>query len=130
MNSGDCELATRIPQTPCELILSLAARMARKRVSTMRCSKCGFENPERMKFCGQCTEPLALICPKCQFQNPPGFKFCGQCTAALQGDAGFTKAKSAPERAAAVRIETEQGDASPLEGARKTVTALFADIKG
>src|SRR6266478_6221682 len=45
--------------------------------------KCGFENPEGMRFCGQCTAPLALVCPKCHFQNPPGFKFCGQCTAAL-----------------------------------------------
>ena len=36
----------------------------------MRCSKCGFENPEGMKFCGQCINPLALICPKCHFENP------------------------------------------------------------
>ena len=100
-------------------------------VLPMRCSKCGFENPDGMKFCGQCTEPLALVCPKCQFQNPPGFKFCGQCTAALQGDAGITKAKSAPAKpAAAVRVSPEQADASALEGERKTVTALFADIKG
>jgi hypothetical protein len=45
----------------------------------MHCSKCGFENPEGMKFCGRCTNPLALICPKCRFENPPGSKFCGQC---------------------------------------------------
>jgi adenylate cyclase len=49
----------------------------------MRCGKCGFENPEGMKFCGHCTNPLALICPKCRFENPAGFKFCGQCTAPL-----------------------------------------------
>jgi len=49
----------------------------------MHCTKCGAENPEGMKFCGQCTTPLVLICPKCHFENPPGFKFCGQCTTAL-----------------------------------------------
>src|SRR5208337_3550180 len=97
----------------------------------MRCSKCGFENPEGMKFCGQCTEPLALICPKCHFQNPPGFKFCGQCTASLQAYTGTAKVKSTREKlAVAVRVASEQTEASSLEGERKTVTALFADIKG
>ena len=84
-----------------------------------------------MNFCGHCTEPLALICPRCRFQNPPGFKFCGQCTAALLGDAGITTAKSARAKSAApVRVATKQVDASALEGERKMVTALFADIKG
>ncbi len=97
----------------------------------MRCTKCEFENPAGMKFCGQCTAPLLLICPKCKFQNPPGFKFCGQCTAALQDDAGIAMAKSVPVNpAAAVRVAAEQADASTLDGERKTVTALFADIKG
>jgi hypothetical protein len=27
----------------------------------MRCGKCGFENPEGMKFCGQCTNPLGKV---------------------------------------------------------------------
>src|SRR6516225_7877552 len=52
----------------------------------MRCSKCSFDNPGGMKFCGQCTTPLALVCPNCHFENPPGFKFCGQCTTALGSD--------------------------------------------
>ena len=97
----------------------------------MRCTKCESENPAGMKFCGQCTTPLALICPKCQFENPPGFKFCGQCTAPLQGDTGTRKAKSTQEKpVAAVRVGAWQADASALDGERKTVTALFADIKG
>src|SRR5208282_4357035 len=96
----------------------------------MPCSKCGFENPDGMKFCGQCTEPLALICPKCHFQNPQGFKFCGQCTAPLQGDMGTVKPKSIQDKPVTVSVAPEQADASALEGERKTVTALFADIKG
>src|SRR6266851_196302 len=51
--------------------------------ANMRCSQCGFDNPEGMKFCGQCTAALALVCPNCRFENPPGFKFCGQCTTPL-----------------------------------------------
>jgi class 3 adenylate cyclase len=89
----------------------------------MRCSKCGSENPDGMKFCGQCTAPLALICPKCHFENPPGFKFCGQCTAGL----GPPTAK--PESGPSLVVRESDSGASP-DGERKTVTALFADIKG
>src|SRR6266851_2461646 len=89
----------------------------------MRCSKCGFENPEGMKFCGQCTNALALVCPKCRFENPPGFRFCGQCSAAL----------APPEKQAIVTAPYRFDESAPNkpipEGERKTVTALFADIK-
>src|SRR5258708_5694856 len=90
----------------------------------MRCSKCGFENPARMKFCGQCTAALALVCPKCHSENPPGFKFCGQCTTAL------APATTGPEPSKSPVTLREADDAAALEGERKTVTALFADIKG
>ena len=97
----------------------------------MRCTKCEFENPTGMKFCGKCRTALGLTCPNCSFENPPGFDFCGQCAAALQGDTGIAKGKSTPAKpAAAVRIAAEQADAAALDGERKTVTALFADIKG
>src|SRR6266852_5897212 len=90
----------------------------------MRCSKCGFENPEGMKFCGQCTNALVLVCPKCRFENPPGFKFCGQCSAAL----------APPEKQLIVTTPNGVDESAPStaipEGERKTVTALFADIKG
>jgi hypothetical protein len=89
----------------------------------MRCSKCGFENPDGMKFCGQCTARLALICPKCHFENPPGFKFCGQCTVALY-------ATTNPKASRPSLTSSESDDSATLEGERKTVTALFADIKG
>src|SRR5713226_3348622 len=96
----------------------------------MRCTNCAFENPAGMKFCGKCRTALGLTCPHCSFENPPGFDFCGQCAAALHGDSGITQGKSAEAKpVAAVRVVAEE--ASPaLEGERKTVTALFADIKG
>src|SRR5215467_9665378 len=88
----------------------------------MRCAKCGFENPGGMKFCGQCTNPLALVCPKCRFENPPSFKFCGQCTAPLSA----SEIKTAPS----IQIGQPAADAEALDGERKTITALFPDIKG
>ncbi|MFZ2061411.1 MAG: adenylate/guanylate cyclase domain-containing protein [Candidatus Binatus sp.] len=83
-----------------------------------------------MKFCGKCRTTLGVTCPNCSFENPPGFDFCGQCAAALQGDTGTAKPRSNQDKiVATVRVVTEE--ASPtLEGERKTVTALFADIKG
>src|SRR5215472_9584253 len=89
----------------------------------MRCSKCGFDNPDGMKFCGQCTTPLALMCPKCGFENPPGFRFCGQCATLLSSDS----AKPLPLNPISV---PETDSPAALDGERKTVTALFADIKG
>jgi class 3 adenylate cyclase len=90
----------------------------------MRCSSCGFDNPAGMKFCGQCTAALALVCPKCHSENPPGFKFCGQCTTAL------TPATIRPGPSKSPVTVREADDAAVLEGERKTITALFADIKG
>ena len=49
----------------------------------MKCPKCQFDNPEGMKFCGECGAGLEKICPKCDFSNPPQFKFCGECGHAL-----------------------------------------------
>ena len=96
----------------------------------MRCSKCEFENPAGMKFCGKCRTALGLTCPDCSFENPPGFDFCGQCAAALHDNAGITKGKvAAAKPVTTVRVVAEDASAT-LEGERKTVTALFADIKG
>ena len=45
----------------------------------MKCPKCQFENPDGMKFCGECGAKLEKICSKCNFSNPSQFKFCGEC---------------------------------------------------
>jgi class 3 adenylate cyclase/tetratricopeptide (TPR) repeat protein len=96
----------------------------------MRCPSCGFENPEGMKFCGQCASPLGRRCPHCGFDNPSGFAFCGRCATPL------TEQPPAPRPQAplsytpshlAAKILTSK---AALEGERKQVTVLFADLKG
>src|SRR5262245_43622049 len=106
----------------------------------MRCADCGFENPEGMKFCGQCAAPLQRRCPRCGFDNPPGFKFCGECATPLTGSPGVqSPAPSAQSPISytpphlAERILAEQAALEArgaTDGERKTITALFADIKG
>jgi class 3 adenylate cyclase len=71
---------------------------------------------------------LAATCSKCGAVNEPNEKFCGECGAPLQIAAGATN----PE-ASAVRDDpapTLTVVDAPPEGERKTITALFADIKG
>jgi class 3 adenylate cyclase/tetratricopeptide (TPR) repeat protein len=90
----------------------------------MICSRCGLDNPATMKFCGNCAGPLVSICAKCRAENPPQFKFCGQCAAPL--GAAPSSGLAADSRAARLPAAND----TPPEGERKTVTALFADIKG
>ena len=99
----------------------------------MRCAKCGFENREGRKFCAQCGTGLKLRCPSCGAENTPGEKFCGECGAALAGGAstGTPKASELAPAAPGIRVTPGQSDsAAALDGERKIVTALFADIKG
>src|ERR1700746_927468 len=98
----------------------------------VRCPKCDFENPDGMKFCGNCAAPLANRCSRCGFDNPAPFKFCGNCGTPLQ--AGTAAAPLVPHeqisREYPIRMAPERALPDAPEGERKTVTALFADIKG
>jgi class 3 adenylate cyclase/tetratricopeptide (TPR) repeat protein len=99
----------------------------------MRCAKCETENREGRKFCAKCGSPFARRCPQCSASNEPGEDFCGECGGALPGNAYAASDKLPPAKAAApeIRITQEQPDTSTsIDGERKTVTALFADIKG
>ena len=99
----------------------------------MRCTKCGTESTTSKRFCAECGNALSRRCPKCAADNKPTSKFCEECGTALTGDAA-SAAASTPEAASTapnIRLAPEQSDVSTtIEGERKTVTALFADIKG
>ena len=92
----------------------------------MNCAKCGADNREGRKFCAQCAAPLARLCPQCGVANEPGENFCGECAAPL-GQAPTASAKKSNE--SPIRVADTPATEN-LEGERKTVTALFADIKG
>ena len=96
----------------------------------MRCSNCASDNPADKKFCGDCGARLGNNCPKCGADNPVEKRFCGDCGAALAAGGVAEQPPASARRAPAVRVAAEQAEASAIEGERKTVTALFADIKG
>lgn len=98
----------------------------------MKCPKCQFDNPNGMKFCGECGTKLEKICPKCNFYNPPEFKFCGECGHDLRKPQEIPPedepvAKPSPEKILAKEIPPIS---SPMDGERKYVTALFSDMSG
>ena len=96
----------------------------------MNCPRCQHDNPAGVKFCGECGARLESACAACGAANPPGNKFCGQCGASLIPTLNSTKFVS-PEtytpKHLAEKILTSK---SALEGERKQVTVLFADMKG
>ena len=94
----------------------------------MRCVKCEAENRDGAKFCNECAAPLPAKCPVCAAVNKPRAKFCDECGTALSAAPPPPAARPAP--AQVVRLAPEDSDAQPPDGERKTVTALFADIKG
>jgi len=97
----------------------------------MQCPRCHAENLDGRRFCGECGQSLALKCPGCGFLNEGNEKFCGGCGAATAPNAAPSSPSRSPEsytpKHLAERILTSK---AALEGERKQVTVLFADLKG
>src|SRR5262245_60341074 len=95
----------------------------------MKCARCQRDSPPGQKFCGECGARLDAACPACGAPQPAGQKFCGECGAAFGGTpaARFTEPGSYTPRHLAEKILSSR---SGLEGERKQVTVLFADLKG
>ena len=92
----------------------------------MLCAKCNTDNLADAVFCAECGTRLELRCPSCGVTNPQGSKFCRKCGTALSYDASTIGRQSPP----APVLVTNAYVPENIEGERKTVTALFADIKG
>jgi class 3 adenylate cyclase/tetratricopeptide (TPR) repeat protein len=96
----------------------------------MKCPKCQGENTELRKFCHECGAKLTLLCPQCNFENLPGDKFCGECGFDLRKTkeappVDYDQPQSYTPKFLADKILTTR---SSIEGERKLVTVLFADV--
>ena len=82
------------------------------------CAACGTVNRLDRKFCAGCGAALPLNCPACGAGNETGERFCGECGSPLAAPAPAPAPVPAPSPLA------------ELEGERKQVTVLFADVSG
>jgi len=98
----------------------------------MQCAGCGHDNPPASKFCLECGAKLSAHCAGCGTALPGGSKFCNECgqpvASAPEGRASrFTAPESYTPKHLVEKILTSK---AALEGERKQVTVLFADLKG
>lgn len=99
----------------------------------MICQNCDHDNPTQAKFCLECGTPFATPCPSCNTELPAGAKFCLECGTAVSNakDAVVDNGKRNPRdytpKHLAEKILTSR---SAIEGERKQVTILFADVSG
>ncbi len=101
----------------------------------MQCPQCQHDNPADALFCDECGSRLEASCPSCGEANRLGAKFCKKCGQNLSETNGagpaaqpkFTSPDSYTPKYLAERILTSK---AALEGERKQVTVLFADLKG
>jgi class 3 adenylate cyclase len=81
----------------------------------MQCPECQSDNPADASFCNKCGRKLERTCPQCSRTNPPDSNFCNGCGHKLVPD------KPPVEQPA---------PAASVDGERKHVTVLFADLSG
>jgi tetratricopeptide (TPR) repeat protein len=98
----------------------------------MQCSRCQARNRDGLNFCEDCGARLAPACPQCGAEVTAGKWFCGACgaqvaTVAIDPVERFAAPGSYTPMHLAERILTSR---AALEGERKHVTVLFADLKG
>ncbi len=96
----------------------------------MNCPHCQHENREVARFCGACGGSLAIeiACGACGTPNPGGQKFCDACGQSLASEPPPARDPRAytPKHLADKILQSK----SALEGERKQVTVLFADVQG
>ncbi len=120
----------------------------------MRCPGCQTENPAENRFCDQCGAALESRCSRCGAALRSGARFCGGCGARVGAAPASTAAGETPDGAGATPprapgpgpprglppppdtytpkhlAEKILKSRSALEGERRQVTVLFADLAG
>jgi len=95
----------------------------------VKCPRCQSQNREGVRFCEECGGRLVTSCASCGAELLPDKKFCGSC--------GSPATPEPVERQPSTQAYTPKHLAEKiltsrhaLEGERKQVTVLFADLKG
>jgi class 3 adenylate cyclase/tetratricopeptide (TPR) repeat protein/ribosomal protein L40E len=98
-----------------------------------QCGRCDGENPTEARFCMHCAAPLGGVCRRCGAELPGEARFCPRCAHPVDVGAPEVHSETSREprsytpKHLADKILTSR---AALEGERKQVTVLFADVKG
>ncbi|MBI2935446.1 MAG: zinc ribbon domain-containing protein, partial [Chloroflexi bacterium] len=99
----------------------------------MRCSACSVENAADANFCENCGHRLERACSRCGQPVAPNAKFCKSCglsLAEVPAAASAERLADLQQSAPAALQEKILSSRAQMEGERKLVTVLFADIVG
>ena len=97
----------------------------------MKCPRCQHENQTAANFCEECAVPLARTCPSCGSRAAATAEVLPRMWPLSNSTRGRSTLRLTPElhtpRTSHEKILTSR---EALEGERKQVTVLFADVKG
>src|SRR6266542_2631871 len=93
----------------------------------MQCPKCKADNPDRARFCLECGASFGTRCAGCGAEFPSRARFCLECGRPVDAPSATPEPHTYTPHHLAEKILTSR---SALEGERKQVTVLFADVKG
>ena len=96
-------------------------------IGRVTCPRCRQDNPAHARFCLGCGARLALACTACGAELPGDARFCLQCGQAVAAAARSPSPETYTPSHLAERILTSR---AALQGERKQVSVLFADLKG
>jgi class 3 adenylate cyclase/tetratricopeptide (TPR) repeat protein len=97
---------------------------------TLRCPSCGHGNREEARFCDGCGGPLARTCAACGMSLRPAARFCDGCGEPVSRSATAAPTRNARDYTPSHLVEKILTSRGALEGERKQVTVLFADVQG
>jgi len=96
----------------------------------MKCPLCREDSPPRARFCLHCGAALPSVCAACSSPLPAAARECPRCGQTRQTPPTPARFES-PERYTPQPLaEKILSSREALEGERKQVTVLFADLKG
>jgi hypothetical protein len=96
----------------------------------VKCPQCRQDNPSESNFCLGCGNRFGFTCASCGTDLPTASRFCNKCGTPVKPQVPqlrFGSPETYTPTHLAERILTSR---AALEGERKLVTVLFADVKG
>ena len=98
----------------------------------MNCPQCRHDAPPKAKFCPECGAALPATCTNCGRDLPQSARFCPECGHRVSSEPAAVAARFDSPAVYTPKHLAEKilGSKDALEGERKQVTVLFADLKG